>query len=906
MLGCLRASCSELGCDADALLCPDARWKEGSDVEGGGAAAPSPTVAPPWAMLPSLLDELSTGAQGVPIQALARASRTKMAALRASWRAVAAARGAAASRAAGDAAAAHAPQGPSLSDQGLPWWQVMACDVTQPRVDEAQQARPVLGPRQAPSDGGAKLQAALPPAATDVAPAAPAAARAADVMQERGQAGAVTPAARLLAAAAAAPQQPPPLGPARATKPQPSQQHQKQQQSQAVPVPRLPSAAPQLDMQEVDQQRPRASSRLPSHQGIEGMQGPCPPQLPQQQQQQQQQEQQQQQQDKQAQATAWEAGASAAAGQLVDTQPPVQAAQREQRLLQEQSRAAGPHQQQPPQPQQPQQPQQQQQQPQQQQQQPPPPQQQQQQQPHQQEPHHQEQRPETPPAQPKGRHDQLDDAINGAAALAAPAPAMPPATAGTAAAAAATTGVNGGSVARTQAQARLQLLEDDQGQGSARKAQLAWGEPLAAVAGEPLRPVTPLRRLGALPDDVVSGVSLQTAAADLPGGAAFKQLARQPARLAASQLPRGHGPGAQLAESCGLPEPQLPEVQHCLPQQQQQQQEQQQPLQLVQQQAAVVAPLASHCSSVLGGLAGDKEVPFSALRLGPQLGEGGFGKVYLGHFRGAAVAIKIIAGDQPAAAAALTVQGHCPLPRPPLRGDEPLPARLVAEFRREVLTMLALPPHENVLALIAVCPTPPLAIVSEFCAGGSLYSLLHCPTAMLSWAQVAHILHQAAMGMAHLHEHNVLHRDLKSANLLLHGAGLSVRVADFGLARLSCGLSTHTGGVGTFQWCAPEVLASQRYSSKADVYSFGVVAWECCARQVPFAGMNGVQAALAVVNRGLRPEIPAHTPEVLAALIRACWAPVPEQRPTFERVVAWLNGILVALNTQQAAGQAAH
>jgi serine/threonine protein kinase len=41
---------------------------------------------------------------------------------------------------------------------------------------------------------------------------------------------------------------------------------------------------------------------------------------------------------------------------------------------------------------------------------------------------------------------------------------------------------------------------------------------------------------------------------------------------------------------------------------------------------------------------------------------------------------------------------------------------------------------------------------------------------------------------------------------------------------------------------APEVLANQRYSNKADVYSFGMVMWECCARQVPFEGLNGVQA----------------------------------------------------------------
>jgi hypothetical protein len=45
------------------------------------------------------------------------------------------------------------------------------------------------------------------------------------------------------------------------------------------------------------------------------------------------------------------------------------------------------------------------------------------------------------------------------------------------------------------------------------------------------------------------------------------------------------------------------------------------------------------------------------------------------------------------------------------------------------------------------------------------------------------------------------------------------------------------------------VLANQRYSLKADVYSFGVVAWECTARTLPYEGMNGVQAAVAVVNR---------------------------------------------------------
>ena len=59
----------------------------------------------------------------------------------------------------------------------------------------------------------------------------------------------------------------------------------------------------------------------------------------------------------------------------------------------------------------------------------------------------------------------------------------------------------------------------------------------------------------------------------------------------------------------------------------------------------------------------------------------------------------------------------------------------------------------------------------------------------------------------------------------------------------SCGLLTSAVLLrACLQWMAPEVLANQRYSNKADIYSFGMVMWECCARQVPCEGLNGVQA----------------------------------------------------------------
>lgn len=91
----------------------------------------------------------------------------------------------------------------------------------------------------------------------------------------------------------------------------------------------------------------------------------------------------------------------------------------------------------------------------------------------------------------------------------------------------------------------------------------------------------------------------------------------------------------------------------------------------------------------------------------------------------------------------------------------------------------------------------------------------------------------AARGVLYLHSFNppILHRDLKSLNLLLDEA-FRTKLADFGWTRTLANYMTSK--IGTYQWMAPEVIAGQVYTEKADVFSFGIILWEIAAREPPY------------------------------------------------------------------------
>ncbi|GMP33720.1 hypothetical protein CsSME_00006916 [Camellia sinensis var. sinensis] len=138
--------------------------------------------------------------------------------------------------------------------------------------------------------------------------------------------------------------------------------------------------------------------------------------------------------------------------------------------------------------------------------------------------------------------------------------------------------------------------------------------------------------------------------------------------------------------------------------------------------------------------------------------------------------------------------------------------------------------------------------------------------------------------MQYLHSLGILHRDLKSENLLL-GEDMCVKVADFGISCLESQCGSAKGFTSTYRWMAPEMIKEKHHTKKVDVYSFGIVLWELLTALTPFDNMTPEQAAFAVCQKNARPPLPSTCPVAFRHLINRCWSSNPNKRPHFEEIV---------------------
>eukprot|EP01114_Cavostelium_apophysatum_P012644 TRINITY_DN2881_c0_g1_i4.p1 TRINITY_DN2881_c0_g1~~TRINITY_DN2881_c0_g1_i4.p1 ORF type:complete len:997 (+),score=287.22 TRINITY_DN2881_c0_g1_i4:2154-5144(+) len=213
------------------------------------------------------------------------------------------------------------------------------------------------------------------------------------------------------------------------------------------------------------------------------------------------------------------------------------------------------------------------------------------------------------------------------------------------------------------------------------------------------------------------------------------------------------------------------------------------------------------------------------------------------------------------------------------------------EFRAEA-ALMSMVQHPSLVPFLGAASRKPDFFIVTRLMKESLYDTLRDNTLDLPMLAKLMLSRQVSVAVAYLHELELVHRDLKSKNVLIGHSLDEVVLCDFGLARIVNRTEVMTSNVGTIAWIAPEVLSGQKYGEAADVYSLGIVIWEIFTRKLPFEDIPSFQIPL-VVTRGDRPTIPKDMPPKVVKLLKACWDAKPQKRPPASLVVAAIDQLIV-------------
>lgn len=226
-----------------------------------------------------------------------------------------------------------------------------------------------------------------------------------------------------------------------------------------------------------------------------------------------------------------------------------------------------------------------------------------------------------------------------------------------------------------------------------------------------------------------------------------------------------------------------------------------------------------------------------------------------------------------------------------------MPENIHKEFVNEA-TIMANCHHPNIVRMYGYCEEAGrIGLVMELMPRGSLYDILHSSTS-LSWRQRVRIALDIALGLRYLHSKNILHRDLKSMNVLVD-EHLRAKIADFGQSKVksqTASTMTVKSAVGTRRWRAPELFKRDSVANPStDVYSLGMVLWEIASRKIPFGDAESEDTAIDWIKSGEKERFPVDCPKDFVAIATQCWSTSPAQRPPVEAVVAALESLLKSL-----------
>ncbi|XP_076938365.1 putative serine/threonine-protein kinase PBL18 [Bidens hawaiensis] len=288
------------------------------------------------------------------------------------------------------------------------------------------------------------------------------------------------------------------------------------------------------------------------------------------------------------------------------------------------------------------------------------------------------------------------------------------------------------------------------------------------------------------------------------------------------------------------------------------------------------------------------------------IGSGGFGKVYKGN---------VIHGSSLVAAA--------------IKRLDAMSNQGATEFWAEV-EMLSMLRHCNLVSLMGYCNYEKEKIlVYEYMSNGTLDDHLHKHHTPLSWLQRLNICIGAGRGLHYLHtgtgiESGVIHRDVKSSNILLHESW-AAKISDFGLSKIgptnqpSTYVNTHVKG--SFGYFDPNYFSTGKLTRKSDVYAFGVVLLEVlCRKRAVDRSLDEEQWGLVtwvqdsikegnlkhIIDSNIRREISPKCLKEFVRIAERCLHNSPKQRPTMAEVLFSLESLVVIQekfnNSLQAAG----
>ncbi|XP_043333626.1 serine/threonine-protein kinase Nek5 isoform X2 [Cervus canadensis] len=245
------------------------------------------------------------------------------------------------------------------------------------------------------------------------------------------------------------------------------------------------------------------------------------------------------------------------------------------------------------------------------------------------------------------------------------------------------------------------------------------------------------------------------------------------------------------------------------------------------------------------------------------IGEGAFGKVYLAKRK--------------------SDSEHCVIKE---INFEKMPIQEKEASKKEVI-LLAKMKHPNIVTFFSSFQeNNRLFIVMEYCDGGDLMKRIRRQRGVLfSEDQILSWFVQISLGLKHIHDRKVLHRDIKTQNIFLSKNGMVAKLGDFGIARvLNNTMELARTCVGTPYYLSPEICQNKPYNNKTDIWSLGCVLYELCTLRHPFEANNLQQLVLKICQAHVPPISPRFSRD-LQFLISQLFEVSPRDRPSINSIL---------------------